>query len=233
MASIKTLYHGSAEIIRSPEFGKGNKRNDYGLGFYCTESLDLAKEWACGDRRGGFANTYTIDTSALVILNLSNPQYGILDWLALLVNNRIFSINSPIAEEAKGYLTRGFLPDISIYDAVAGYRADDSYFSFAMDFLNNTISLRQLSRAMRLGSLGEQFMLKSKKAFGMLQFACSEPVDGLVYYAKRMARDRDAREEYRRQGRKPLRSSEELFMIDIIRNEMKQDDERLQRSLFA
>ena len=39
-----TLYHGSADIIERPEFGKGNSRNDYGLGFYCTREIELAKE---------------------------------------------------------------------------------------------------------------------------------------------------------------------------------------------
>ena len=38
------IYHGSKDIIEKPEFGKGNKKNDYGLGFYCTENVELAKE---------------------------------------------------------------------------------------------------------------------------------------------------------------------------------------------
>ena len=41
-----TVYHGSPVIIEKPQFGIGNPDNDYGLGFYCTETLDLAKEWA-------------------------------------------------------------------------------------------------------------------------------------------------------------------------------------------
>lgn len=41
------LYHGSDKQITVPTFGAENPRNDYGLGFYCTESIDLAKEWAC------------------------------------------------------------------------------------------------------------------------------------------------------------------------------------------
>ena len=37
------LYHGSSKIIKAPMFGVGKRYNDYGLGFYCTESLDMAK----------------------------------------------------------------------------------------------------------------------------------------------------------------------------------------------
>lgn len=52
------LYHGSEKIIETPVYGKGNLRNDYGRGFYCTESEELAKEWACSNHRDGFANVY-------------------------------------------------------------------------------------------------------------------------------------------------------------------------------
>ena len=47
---VKTLYHGSKDIIEHPRYGAGKPYNDYGRGFYCTESLDLAKEWGGGRR---------------------------------------------------------------------------------------------------------------------------------------------------------------------------------------
>ena len=48
MSTLK-IYHGSDHIISKPEFGKGKFWNDYGRGFYCTESIELAKEWACSE----------------------------------------------------------------------------------------------------------------------------------------------------------------------------------------
>jgi len=230
---MKTFYHGSNMIIEKPEFGKGNLYNDYGIGFYCTESIELAKEWACLDKNGGFANVYVIDTEKLEILNLSDVKYSILNWLAVLINNRTFRTGNQIAAQAKEYLLNHFLPDISKFDAIIGYRADDSYFSFAMDFLNNTISLRQLERAMYLGKLGEQFMLKSKKAFELIEFVKSEPADGEIYYIKRIARDSEARESYLTGERKTISISDDLFMIDILREEMRQDDARIQRKIFG
>ena len=100
-----------------------------------------------------------------------------------------------------------------------------------MDFLNNAISLRQLERAMYLGKLGEQFMAKSEKAFGLIQFTESEPVDGEVYYTKRVTRDNEAREQYLHGERTATSVVNDLFMIDILRGEMKQDDTRLQRKI--
>ena len=41
-----TIYHGSPEIFEKPQFGKGKPYNDYGRGFYCTEHIELAKDWA-------------------------------------------------------------------------------------------------------------------------------------------------------------------------------------------
>ena len=226
------LYHGSTQILEHPEFGKGNINNDYGLGFYCTENIELAKEWACSTKIGGFANVYALSAAELALMQLENPEYGILDWLAILVNNRIFSIDAPIAAEGKEYLTEYFMPDISGVDVIRGYRADDSYFAFAMDFLSNTISMRQLSRAMRLGSLGEQIVLKSKKAFDMLRFISSEPADGEVYFTKRQIRDAEAREQYLKHEKGSARQSEDIFMLDILREEMKRGDARLQRYVF-
>ena len=36
-----TIYHGSSLILEKPIFGKGKVHNDYGRGFYCTESLGM------------------------------------------------------------------------------------------------------------------------------------------------------------------------------------------------
>lgn len=229
---MKTIYHGSQMIIETPEFGKGNPHNDYGVGFYCTESIELAKEWACVNTNGGFANVYSINADELKILNFSDMNYNILNWLSVLINNRTFRISSPIATQAKAYLLEYFMPDLVGYDAVIGYRADDSYFSFAMDFLNNTISLQQLERAMYLGKLGEQFVIKSAEAFKLLDFVKAEQAEGEIYYIKRIVRDSEARESYLQGERKLIPASNDLFMIDILRQEMKQDDARLQRTIF-
>lgn len=42
---LRRLYHGSRDISKKPVYGYGKKYNDYGLGFYCTEDINMAKEW--------------------------------------------------------------------------------------------------------------------------------------------------------------------------------------------
>lgn len=219
------IYHGSSEIIEEPKWGAGKSYNDYGKGFYCTENLELAKEWACTEGIDGYANQYEIDTDNLNVLTLSQEQYTILHWLALLVTYRKLRLSTPIMKRGMEWLREHFLIDLEEYDAVVGYRADDSYFSFARAFLGNEISLQQLSYAMKLGKLGEQFVLKSQKAFEEIRFRSYEMADNNLYYAKRKARDEEARGSFFAELEKE--DIEGIFMRDIIREEMKADDARL------
>lgn len=222
------LYHGSTKIIEKPVFGEGNPKNDYGLGFYCTENLELAKEWASTERNDGFANQYEMNTEDLSILHLNHSPYHILNWLSILLENRTFIVSQGLPFEAMQYLLANFLPEYKNCDLIVGYRADDSYFSFANAFLNNTISLEQLSIAMKLGKLGEQIVLKSEKAFSSLTFKESIPVDSSMYYPKRMARDRQAREGFQ-QMKTSASTSDAVYMIDILRQKWTNDDPRLQQ----
>lgn len=122
-------------------------------------------------------------------------------------------------------MIQNFLPDFKSYDAIVGYRADDSYFSFARSFLGNEISLSQLRYAMRLGKLEEQFVLKSKKTFDSIRYIDYTVVDHAVYYAKRKARDGEARDACMKELEKE--DMDGIFMRDVVREEMKQDDPRL------
>lgn len=222
------IYHGSPKTIETPLYGYGSKQNDYGLGFYCTQSNDLAKEWACPTVQSGFSNKYELDMDGLRVLHLNSDGYHILNWIAILLQNRIFAKRSPVARQANRYILNEFLPDISGYDVVIGYRADDSYFSYAKDFLNNTISVNQLSQAMKLGELGEQVVLISEKAFQQIHFRGYEIADGSIYNPRRMARENRARSAYlSNHGADFSMISNEIYVLDIIREGMKNDDPRL------
>lgn len=221
-----TLYHGSLEIIEKPLFGKGKTYNDYGKGFYCTESEELAKEWACTEGVDGYANQYEIETSELTVLNLSSEEYTILHWLALLMTYRKIKLSTPVMRRGAEWLKEHFLIDIEEYDAIVGYRADDSYFSFARAFVNNEISLKQLNYAMRLGKLGEQFVLKTEKAFEAIRYVRHQTADNTIYYARRKARDDEARASFIAELERE--DMDGLYMRDIIREGVTANDARLQ-----
>ena len=219
------LYHGSSEIIEKPIFGKGKAYNDYGRGFYCTENFELAKEWACTEGIDGYANQYEIETDGLKILNLSSGEYTVLHWLALLMTYRKLRLSTPVMKRGAEWLKEHFLVNIEDYDVIIGYRADDSYFSFARAFVSNEISLGQLSHAMKLGKLGEQFVLKSREAFEAIQFVSYVASDNTIYYARRKARDDAARSAFFAELERDYMDG--IYIRDLIRGEVKADDPRL------
>ena len=186
-------------------------------------SLEMAKEWGVSKDQDGYTNCYEIECYGLRILKLNAPEYCILHWLTVLLQNREFDVPSGLALDAKEYLLANFSIDYESYDAIIGYRADDSYFSFAQDFINGTISYRQLNNAMYLGKLGQQFVLKSKKAFDRIEFVGSEIAESREWYAKKMLRDKTARREYFSVERN-RRQRGDLYITQIIDEEMKPDD---------
>ena len=225
-----TLYHGSSLILKHPQLGKGNPFHDYGLGFYCTETLEVAKEWACSMAQDGFVNRYSFRTDGLSVLNLADGNYTILNWLSILLMNRKFNLSSDIAAQGKAYLVSTFLPPYEDYDVIIGYRADDSYFSFASAFLNNTISLAQFERAMSLGKPGEQVVLKSEQSFSRLRFEESIHAEGTIYYHKKVTRDSEARAAFYAECKAPL-VPDAVYMIDILRERWKNHDARLRGTI--
>ena len=221
-----TLYHGSDHVIKTPVFGFGNMRNDYGVGFYCTRHLELAQEWAVGPDRDGYVNSYHLDSKGLRTLDLNGKNTCILHWVTLLLRNRGVSASSPTEVAAMEYLLKHFSINIDGYDIIVGYRADDSYFAFARDFLRNTLSLERLSYAMKLGNLGSQVVLKSKRAFERLRFLGSDPVSQKAFYPIKEKRDLLARSAYR-DARDGAFSPNETFILDIIRKGITADDPSL------
>ncbi|MCR5557846.1 MAG: DUF3990 domain-containing protein [Butyrivibrio sp.] len=220
-----TIYHGSENVITKPIFGGGNSQNDYGRGFYCTEDKELSKEWACKRDTDGFSNCYELNTNGLEICNL-NEDYNILNWLALLTKYRGYWQRKSIAEEAKNFLQENYLIDISEFDVIVGYRADDSYFSFVQDFIMGTISLQKLSMAMKLGDLNDQIVLKSQRAFEQLEFVGYEKVEAVKYYHEMVGRDKKARKAYL-ELRPATSILDEVYILDIMRGGVSDDKLRI------
>ena len=221
------IYHGSAFIIENPDFQKGKAYNDYGRGFYCTEDMDLAREWAVDIHRDGYVNIYDLSCADLNTLYLNSSDYCILHWISLLLQNRRFDLETPLSREAFRYLKDNFTPDLTNVDIIKGYRADDSYFSYAQDFINGVISISQLKEAMYLGNLGEQVFLRSEKAFQNIEYIGCEGVASSIWYQKKLKRDQTARLFYHNMNKEAYVKGE-LYMTRIIDEEVQANDPRLQ-----
>lgn len=230
--STMQLLHGTDHIIEVPDINIGNPHNDYGRGFYCTRVDEMAKEWACKKNTDGFVNVYDFDEDGLKVLNLLSGNHTVLNWIALLLQFRTFKLDSEVAVDARDYIIEHYAIDLTDYDLVVGYRADDSYFQYAESFVSNTLPLRSLNKALRLGKLGEQTVVISQRGFERLKFVDAYSVDKNVYYPKFLDRDTKARDIYRKEIKKNKSYRDDIFVLDILREEMTGDDPRIQRILF-
>ena len=144
--SLMQLFHGTDHMIEIPDIHVGNPHNDYGRGFDCTRVDEMARECACKNNADGFVNHYAFDTDGLKVLNLLDGNHTVLNWMALLLQFRTFKLDSEVAVDARDYIIDHYSIDLFEYDAVIGYRADDSYFQYAESFVSNTLPLRNLSK---------------------------------------------------------------------------------------
>jgi hypothetical protein len=151
-----------------------------------------------------------------------------LNWIAVLVEHRLFSIKNPIARRAKQYLIDNFAINVNAFDLIIGYRADDSYFDFAEAFLNNAITVEQLSGAMRLGTLGEQIVVKSPYAFTKIKYQGFEVAQKEQYYILRKSRNEEANRTYFNILEK---NSDGIYIQDILRGGISNDDPRIPRNI--
>jgi len=219
--SIK-IYHGYNEIVRTPKFGAGRPYNDFGLGFYCSEYPGYAAEWAVAPGRNGFVSAYSMDPSGLRVVNLCGPQYNALHWLYVLLNYREFDAAVPLSSRAREYINQYFPVDYQGCDVIIGYRADNSCFTFARDFLSDRISYRSLSDCLSASPANREYVLKSNRAFERVTYTGYEVALAGKCYPAAAARELRALRTVR-----PSDGARDLFISDLIREEVKPYDTRL------
>ena len=169
------LYHGSPNKVVVPQFGFGEGKHDYGKGFYLTENIELAKEWAVcrPDETNGWVHKYELETDDLRILDFQ--EHNILSWLAELMKHRDASDSRRYKVLSKKFIAEYGI-DTSKYDVIKGWRANASYFYIAKEFVRDNIDIEILEELLSLGGLGIQYCIKSELAYSKL----AEVEDGLI-----------------------------------------------------
>lgn len=193
------LYHGTPDKMVTPIYGRGDDKHDYGRGFYLTENVELAMEWAVcrPNDTNGWVHKYELDCDGLKILNFQESD--VLVWLAELIKHRD-------AADTKRYrmLAAKFIADYGIdtdkYDVIKGWRANASYFYIAKEFVRDNIDVDILEELLSLGGLGIQYCIKSELAYSKLWEIREEmiSVDYSEFNDKYNQRDVSARENMRR-----------------------------------
>lgn len=166
MAKI-TLYHGTPNKVVFPKFGGGDDKHDYGRGFYLTEDIDLAKEWAVcrPNEQNGWIHKYELDCDGLRILDFQ--EKNVLAWLAELMKHRDATDSKRYRVLAAKFIKK-YGVDAEGYDVIKGWRANASYFYIAKEFARDNIDMDILEELLSLGGLGIQYCLKSELAYSRL-----------------------------------------------------------------
>ena len=193
------LYHGSPNQQVSPRYGLGDEKHDYGKGFYLTENLELAKEWAVcrPDERNGWVHKFSLDITDLKVLDFQ--EHNILSWLAELMKHRE-AADSKRYRVLSGKFIEKYGIDSEHYDVIKGWRANASYFYIAREFVRDNIDVEILEELLSLGGLGIQYCIKSERAYEKLleikeELTC---VDFREFNEKYNERDVSAREKMRK-----------------------------------
>ena len=165
---IITLYHGTPNKLVVPQYCGGDEKHDYGKGFYLTESIELAKEWAVcrPNNTNGWVHKYELDTDGLRILDFQ--QRDVLAWLAELMKHREAADSKRYRMLAEKFIEKYGI-DTGDYDVIRGWRAKASYFYIAKEFVRDNIDIDILEELLSLGGLGLQYCIKSKAAYANLR----------------------------------------------------------------
>lgn len=161
------LYRGTPDRVVVPKYGGGDEKHDYGKGFYLTESIELAKEWAvCRPNEiNGWVHKYELETDGLKILDFQ--QKDVLSWLAELMKHRDAADSKRYRMLAAKFIEK-YGVDTNEYDVIRGWRANASYFYIAKEFVRDNIDIDILEELLSLGGLGIQYCIKSEKAYANL-----------------------------------------------------------------
>ncbi len=161
------LYHGSPNKIVVPKYGFGESKYDYGKGFYLTENVELAKEWAVcrPDESNGWVHKFELDTTDLKVLDFQ--AYNVLSWLAELMKHRDASNSRRYRVLSEKFIDQYGI-DTSGYDVIKGWRANASYFYIAKEFVRDNIDIEILEELLSLGGLGIQYCVKTEIAYTKL-----------------------------------------------------------------
>lgn len=192
------LFHGSPNKIVVPTYGMGEEKHDYEQGFYLTESIDLAKEWAvCRPNEAiGYVHQYELDMNSLQILDFQ--EKGVLAWLAELMKHRDAADSKRYRMLAKKFIEKYGI-ETSGYDVIKCWRANASYFYIAKEFVRDNIDMDILEELLSLGGLGIQYCMKSELAYSKLHEVPDSlvTVDYTEFNEKYNQRDITARQKMR------------------------------------
>ena len=148
------LYHGSREVVKSPEIRILRYSKDFYFGFYCTLMREQAKRWAVRFSGKGIVNEYEyVQGISLKMLNFPEMTE---EWLDFIIDCR-----------------RGKSHD---YDIVEGPMANDTIFNYIQDFIDGKISRSAFWELAKFKKPTHQISFHTARALETLTFKAAYEV---------------------------------------------------------
>lgn len=142
------LYHGSKEIVKTPEIRIPRYNKDFYFGFYCTLMCEQAKRWAIRFTGTGIINEYEfIFSSELDILKFPEMTE---EWLDFIVECRSGKSHD--------------------YDIVEGPMANDTIFNYVQNFIDGKISRSAFWELVKFKKPTHQISFHTERALKTLNF---------------------------------------------------------------
>lgn len=150
------LYHGSIDIVESPEIRIPSRTLDYGSGFYTTTSFRQAEDWVMRKLNAntlvGYVNVYEFDETLINSLNAMLFESPTEEWVDFVMNNRT---------------NKDFYHD---FDIVYGPVANDKvYAAFAL-YEGGIIDKQNLISELKAYKLVDQYLFHTDNAVKTLKF---------------------------------------------------------------
>lgn len=150
----KMVYHGSSDIVVSPDIRITKYTKDFSWGFYCISSRSQASRWAKRKNKKGFVNIYEYSPGCeLKILQFDGMSD---EWL--------------------DFITRCRAGQTHPYDIVEGPMADDTVWNYVNDYLAGNISRAAFWELAQFKHPTHQISFHSVRALTCLKYLGSDEV---------------------------------------------------------
>ena len=162
-----TFYHGTNMLIGKIDISKSRNRVDFGKGFYLTDKLGTAYDWASRkvDIEGFGISTvirYEINSELFNIFGLKHSVIPDISWLDFICSNRELNPNGISFKEPR-----------HDYNWISGPIADDKVVDVVAEYMRNEISADEAIK--NLQALPQTYQL-SLHTFEAVEFVTQENV---------------------------------------------------------
>ena len=157
------VYHGSIEMVKTPEIREPNRTLDYGAGFYATTSHEQALRFVQRRMREhktdkGFIYVFELKEQLLEKLNFLSFDAPTEEWVDFVMQNRM-------------------QPDFThSYDVVYGPVANDHVYAAFSLYEGHIIGKQTLITELRAYKLVDQYLFHTEKSLTSLTFIKAEEI---------------------------------------------------------